>query len=253
MASDVTPAEVAPGVFHVEGSRTNLYLVVEGDEVCVVDSGYPGDRQLVVTAIERIGRSPGDVAAVLLTHAHADHIGSAEWLRATHGARVLTHEAEVAHARGEHEQRIRTLDMVIRIWRPDMFSFTRNVLRSKALSAEHVQEVIGFGEDGQPLDVPGGAIGVFTPGHTSGHCSYHLPDRGVLISGDALVTEDSLTRVEGPRILNRLFNHDHRQAAGSLARLRGLEADVVLPGHGPPFRGSPAEAVALAEAATGQI
>jgi glyoxylase-like metal-dependent hydrolase (beta-lactamase superfamily II) len=39
------------------------------------------------------------------------------------------------------------------------------------------------------------AADVFSPGHTYGHCALNLPERGALISGDAIVTLDPYTRV----------------------------------------------------------
>lgn len=65
------------------------------------DAGYPGDLDPIVAALENLGRPLADVSAVLLTHAHIDHIGSAEMLRTRHGATVHTHCEEGAHARGE--------------------------------------------------------------------------------------------------------------------------------------------------------
>ena len=60
------------------------------------------------------------------------------------------------------------------------------------------------------------------------------------------MTEHAVTRSVGPQLLPDFFNTDTGQARASLARLRGLEAEVVVPGHGPAFRGSPDRAVELA-------
>ena len=46
-----------------------------------------------------------------------------------------------------------------------------------------------------------------------------------------------------------MFNHDEAAALASLQALAGLAADVVLPGHGPAYHGSPASAVQQAVAA----
>lgn len=240
MRTDTT--EVADGVVRIAGSRTNAYVIADGDDVCLVDTGYPGDLDRVSAALGTIGRAAADVTAVLLTHAHVDHIGSAERFRREHGAAVHAHADEAAHARGEREERISNLDMLLRLWWPKMWSFLGNVLSAGGTTVEHVTEVTTFVEDGA-LDLPGAPVPLFTPGHTSGHCSYHLPDRGVVITGDALVTHDSLTGARGPRLLNHLFNHDHAAATASLQRLAGVDADVLLPGHGDPWRGDPADAV----------
>jgi glyoxylase-like metal-dependent hydrolase (beta-lactamase superfamily II) len=91
--------------------------------------------------------------------------------------------------------------------------------------------------------VPGAPVAVATPGHTSGHTSFHLPDRGALLTGDALMTGHALVRHGGPQLLPAFFNTDTGRARESLRRLRGLAADVVVPGHGPAWRGSPDLAV----------
>jgi glyoxylase-like metal-dependent hydrolase (beta-lactamase superfamily II) len=71
----------------------------------------------------------------------------------------------------------------------------------------------------------------------------------VLITGDALVTAHPVARATGPQLCPPMFNHDEAAGLDSLHALAGLPADVVLPGHGPAYRGSPASAVELALAA----
>lgn len=244
-----TVSEVGPGVHFVEASHTNVVLVVEGQEVTVIDSGYPRDRRLVEAAVGEVGRDLEDVAAVVLTHAHVDHLGSAEWLRRTFGIPVLCHTAEAQQARGEVEERISERDLLLRLWRPGVLRFLANVVASGGLRPEHVAEVTTFA-DQDVVDVPGRPVAVHTPGHTSGHVGLHLPDRGVLVTGDALITVDVWDRGRrGPQLIRAPFNHDHGQAVDSLSRYEALDADVVVPGHGRPWVGSPAEAVAEARRA----
>jgi glyoxylase-like metal-dependent hydrolase (beta-lactamase superfamily II) len=112
-----------------------------------------------------------------------------------------------------------------------------------AFRVDYVREASTF-TDGV-LDVPGRPVAVPTPGHTSGHVSFNLPDQGVLLAGDALVTKQPWERVERsrPQLLHPDFNHDHQAAVQALSHLRLLEASVVLCGHGAPFRRTPAQAV----------
>ena len=62
-----------------------------------------------------------------------------------------------------------------------------------------------------------------------------------------LATVNLTTGDPGPRVMP--INEDHDRARDSLSKLEGLEAAVVAPGHGEPFEGSPADAVARARAA----
>ncbi len=235
--------QVAEGVVRVAGSRTNLYIVYDGDSICLVDTGYPRDLDLIRFALEELGRSFADVSAVLLTHAHVDHMGSAERLRVEQDATVLAHTEEEAHARGELEERMATGYILSRLWWPKMLSFLLNLIRAGGVQLQHVRQLSTFDEASGGLDLPGRPVPVFTPGHTSGHCSFVLPDRGVLLTGDAFVTHDSLTQETGPRLLHKAFNHDQEETVRSLNRMRDVQADVILPGHGEPFHGSPADAI----------
>jgi glyoxylase-like metal-dependent hydrolase (beta-lactamase superfamily II) len=102
--------------------------------------------------------------------------------------------------------------------------------------------------DGDRLDVPGRPTVVHTPGHTYGHCALHLADRGVLIAGDAFVTYNPYTNSHGPQIVSGAATADSAAALASLEKLTALEAEVTLTGHGDPWRGTVATAVAAAEA-----
>ena len=96
------------------------------------------------------------------------------------------------------------------------------------------------------LDIPGSPRVVHLPGHTPGSAALHVPSRDALFVGDALATLAVTTGDTGPRIAP--FTADRETALGSLARLDGLEAGFVLPGHGEPWTGGVAEAVRLVRA-----
>lgn len=247
---DVDVVEVASGVFQARAKHVGWVLVVDGGEVTLVDTGYPGDRDRVIASLSRIGRSPADVAAVVLTHAHPDHLGSAEYFRTVVGRPVLAHELEVPNATGTRIEQVSIPTLVKMAWRSDVFVWAMDVIRLKGAKVERLGDVQTFGTG--PLDVPGRPVPVHTPGHTSGHCAMHLPERGVLLAGDALMTDHALAHTSGPQLLPEFFNHDNARARESLDRLAALAADVVIPGHGPVFRGTPAQAVAAAIAAVGE-
>jgi glyoxylase-like metal-dependent hydrolase (beta-lactamase superfamily II) len=97
-----------------------------------------------------------------------------------------------------------------------------------------------FPNDGA-LDVPGHPVPVPTRGHTSGHTAYLLPDVGVIVTGDELVTGHAVLPRTGPQLLPAFFNHGDPRAA--VAALEHLDADLILPGHGEPLRRPIADAV----------
>jgi glyoxylase-like metal-dependent hydrolase (beta-lactamase superfamily II) len=239
MRADVR--QVADGTYLVHGSNTNWVILTEGDAVTLVDTGYPGDRQLVLDSLAQVGSSPEAVAAVLITHAHNDHLGSAEYLRSAHGTPVYLHEAEVPHARREFLQQVTVGAVLKNAWRPGVLPWMVHALRSGGTEQHPVTAPEPFPGAG-PLDLPGRPVPVHTPGHTSGHCVFHLPDAGIMISGDALVSGHPTSRVKGPQLLPVMFHHERDRAVTSLDVLEALDADVLLPGHGPLHNGPIREA-----------
>lgn len=234
MRADVQ--QVADGTYLVHGSNTNWVILTEGDAVTLVDTGYPGDRERVLASLARVGSSPEAVAAVLITHAHNDHLGSAEYLRATYGTPVHLHEAEVPHARREFLHQVSVGTVLGNGWRPGVLPWAVHALRSGGTAHVPVTAPQAFPTAGA-LDLPGRPVPVHTPGHTDGHCAYHLPGTGVLISGDALVSGHPTSRVEGPQLLPDMFHHERSCALASLNVLAELEGELLLPGHGPVHRG----------------
>src|SRR5437773_1722509 len=98
---ETEPVELAPGVWRAGTELVNWYLVEDGGRVTIVDAGLPGYRPQLDRALARMGRGLGDVAAVILTHAHADHVGIAEPVRAELGVAVHVHadDEELARTR----------------------------------------------------------------------------------------------------------------------------------------------------------
>jgi glyoxylase-like metal-dependent hydrolase (beta-lactamase superfamily II) len=119
--------------------------------------------------------------------------------------------------------------------------------RAGALRVHGVQDTSRL-DPGATLDVPGRPVVVLSPGHTFGHCALHLPDRGVLFSGDALVTLDPYTAKVGPRIVAGAATADAGMALRSLDALAATEARTVLPGHGEPWTQGIRSAVDIARA-----
>jgi glyoxylase-like metal-dependent hydrolase (beta-lactamase superfamily II) len=107
------------------------------------------------------------------------------------------------------------------------------MVRDGIPTTQALTEDVAAGLPGAPMAIP-------TPGHTGGHCSFVVD--GVLVAGDALVTGHPLLTRSGPQLLPDLFNHDQDGCVRSLAALGLLDTDVLLPGHGPVWRGSIREA-----------
>lgn len=236
------PEQVADGVHLVTGTDVNWILVQDGDALTVVDTGYPGDADRLDASVRALGREPGDVAAVLVTHWHVDHVGNAaRWWR-EHGVPTYLHPDELPNARGERHESATPLDVARRAWRPRAAAWALRISRAGGTAHPSGEHVRSWDDDG-PLDLPGAPRPVHVPGHTSGSTAYLFGDVGVLATGDALVTGHALSSRSGPQQLPAFFAADPALASASLGRLRDLEADVLAPGHGSAWRGRPANAV----------
>jgi glyoxylase-like metal-dependent hydrolase (beta-lactamase superfamily II) len=232
--------DVAPGVHRIGEHFVNWYIVEENGRLTVVDAGLPASWRSFLGALGEIGRKPADVEALVLTHAHFDHVGFAERARAELGVPVYVHEndAPLTKRPWMYMSERSPLSYLDRRTLPIVASF----VRAGAQRVGPIREVRRFGDEGT-LDVPGSPVVVFTPGHTLGHVALHLPDRDAVISGDALVTHDPYTDTRGPRIVAQAATADSERALASLDRLAETGAGTLLPGHGEPWTGGAESAV----------
>ncbi|OBB35367.1 MBL fold metallo-hydrolase [Mycobacterium sp. 852002-51961_SCH5331710] len=213
----------------------NWTLVTDETGVMLIDTGFPGNRDDVLQSLRELGFGIDDLRAILLTHAHIDHFGSAIWFAETHGTPVYCHAAEVGHAKREYLEQASPVDIAKHIWRPRYLTWSVAITRKGGMLRDGIPTAQALTED-VAATLPGTPMAIPTPGHTGGHCSF-LVD-GVLVSGDALVTGHPLSTRGGPQLLPGLFNHDQDGCVRSLSALGLLDTEVLLPGHGPVWRGS---------------
>lgn len=235
------PTQVAPGVHRLGDHGINFYLIEEPDGLVLVDAGVPAHLDQLRKLLADLGGSVADVRAVLLTHGHLDHTGLVHDIQAA-GAAIWIQKLDAAilrdgprsvtrHAKPERSM----LPYLLR--RPSALAGPFQLARAGAFTAPAVQGARSFDADQMLEDVPGAPRAVLLPGHTPGSAGYLFADRGLLFTGDALVTADPFSGRIGPTVMSRGLSHDGDTALAALDRLDELTADVLLPGHGAPFTG----------------
>jgi glyoxylase-like metal-dependent hydrolase (beta-lactamase superfamily II) len=235
--------EVAPGIRRLGKGLINAYLLEEAGGVTIVDTGVPGYYSRDLPAeLSAMGRTLDDVRAVVLTHAHSDHLGFAERIRRERSVFVRIHTADAQLARGEVKPLRDPAAPGIRAIRPGpLLGFLIYSARLGAMRTPPVLEVATF-DDGATLDLPGAPRVVHVPGHTAGSAALVVVSRDAIFVGDALATRNVLSGSTGPQLAP--FGADLRQAYDSLERLDGIDVQTVLPGHGQPWTAGLAEALA---------
>jgi len=219
--------EIAPGIRRFGPGLVNSYLLAEQGGVTIVDAGAPGYWSELPRELAALGRSLEDVKAVVLTHAHSDHIGFAEKIRSERGVPIRVHVDDVPLTKKPATPKFTGTIRPLAALRFLLFALTHGMARIPPILE------VGTFRDGEVIDVPGRPRVIHVPGHSEGSAALHVASRDTIFIGDAFVTLDVLSGATGPRMSP--FNADVARAYGSLARLDGVEARLVLPGHGAPW------------------
>ena len=230
------PRHVADGVERVPVIFVNAYLVGErGGPWALIDSGLPGFASRIRRAVEkRIGR---DVPpqAIILTHGHFDHAGSAAELARYWNTTVYVHPLELPFLTGRADY-------------PPQDPTVGGALGFLSRTFPHRGINLGDRVEALPSDgsVPGMPAWrwLHTPGHTAGHVSLFRDADRTLLAGDALATLDQDSAIAmvtqrpefsvPPAPLTTDWDAAHR----SVRRLAALRPYAVSAGHGLPVRGS---------------
>jgi glyoxylase-like metal-dependent hydrolase (beta-lactamase superfamily II) len=227
------PRQLADGVVRLGSSMVNWYLVGDDSGVTIVDTGLRGYRDQLEPGLGLLGRSLDDVRAVILTHGDADHTGVASRL-----AEELPDLPIHLHSEDEylvHGGSKKTEDGHIGfLLRPSIYPLLVHFARHDGLRGPKIERTVALAEV-ESLDVPGQPRVIHVPGHTKGHVVFHFPAQSALFVGDTIVTWNPATGKRGPQLMRPGFNMSNKTALESLSRYEGLEADLLLSGHGEPW------------------
>ncbi|ASB88378.1 MBL fold metallo-hydrolase [Bacillus sonorensis] len=182
--------------------QTNAYILSNDDGTCLIFD--PGSEAGKLNAyIKEKGLTP---LAVLLTHAHFDHIGAVDKVRKEWNIPVYVHENEAE-------------------WLTDPSLNGSALLTGQQITAEKADRLI---DEENELKIGSFKLQVlFTPGHSPGSVSYYVQEENMIISGDVLF-KGSVGRTDLPG-----GNHDVLMDSIHKKLLSLPEETLVLSGHGP--------------------
>lgn len=171
--------------------------IIYGRTITLIDTGVAGCERQIFDAILSRGRKPSEIALIILTHSHPDHIGAASAVRRATGCRIAAHPAERAWIEDvELQKRERPVP-----------GFSMLVGGSVRVDLGPVgDDPIGLDESrDRKMRV------IHTPGHSSGSISLFMAEEGVLFSGDAIpvpgdlpVYDDAIASVQSIKRLREL-------------------------------------------------
>lgn len=245
--------EIAPGVYFLEVgggfSRSNVYFVQSGTSWVLIDAASEKCGQLIRRAAESVFGAGTRPVAILLTHDHPDHAGSARELAQMWDCPVYVHPDELPLATIGDMATVKKYASPLDRWivLPILHLMPRR--RAEAVIAKSSLKGVV-----QALDPDASIPGlpdwkcISAPGHTPGHIAFFRSSDCILVTGDAILTVD-LNSICG--VLSWIFHSKGQRVSGppwystwrkqtakkSVMELAGLEPHVLAPGHGLPMTG----------------
>lgn len=211
--------EVAPGLWRVRLGFVSAYLVDVGDGLVLIDTGTAGSGRRIVEAVQSIGREPGEIRQILVTHCHGDHAGGLAEMKRLTGAPAAMHPLDAAMVREGHSMRpLRTAPGLLNaIVGGLLVNFAPRTIER----AEVEQEI----QDGETVL---GLRAIHAPGHCAGQLVFLRPEHG-----GALIAADAAANVR--RLALSPVYEDVAEGRRTLSKLSALPFQVACFGHGRPI------------------
>ncbi len=213
----------APQAFYTGPQAPNVYLVSDGGEGALIDSGF-GDENSLRARLEYLRQRPDlRLRYIVLTHHHFDHSSGAHELRQATGAQVVLHQREEPFLRDWQSEIPQDIDLP-----SEQREVMERVQRFRQQAAQATPDVAI--SDSTSLEVGGLTLELVpTPGHTLGSVCVYLREERALFTGDTALGLGTVVVSPPP-------HGDMRLYLESLEQLKGYDSAMMLPGHGPPVR-----------------
>ncbi len=197
----------------------NVFLIKDGGEALLIDAGFSDDESYNKRMEFLQAHGDAKLRYILLTHHHYDHSSGAQRLREATGAEIVLHVDEEKWLLSPQEE---TGDFEIP---EDQKEAREQAKKWREEAAKAVPDVRV--EDGAVIKVGGFHVQcLHTPGHTAGHLCFYVPEEKVLFSGDNVLGVGTAAISPPP-------HGDMGQYVASLRRMKDVDAELLLPGHGP--------------------
>ncbi len=206
---NVTPFRIAGNIYYVGTHGLGAYLITSGHQAVLLDTGLPENAALIEQNIQQLGFKRSDIKMILISHAHWDHVGALAQIQKDTGAKVVAMQQDVA---------------ALNTGKP----IGDNTVQEIAFTPVQVDKIV---QDGTSVKL--GKIklqATLTPGHTPGCTTWstEIQEQGqirkvvfpcsISVAGNVLAGNQHY-----PKIVQ-----DYRQ---SFARLKNMQADIVLTSH----------------------
>jgi glyoxylase-like metal-dependent hydrolase (beta-lactamase superfamily II) len=213
------------------GSNTDAFiyptLIQTAHELVLVDTGYPGQADVIFSVAAQQGYDLNKLTRIVLTHHDFDHVGSLQEIkRRCPQARVIAAAKEAAFISGRKKAfRLQQAEAV--------FESLQEAEKAGAKAFQAFLETIvpcavdATVRDGDWIDRDRHIRVVETPGHTEGHISLLIVDTKTWITGDALVYEEGLLKLANPE-----YAFDLSLARESAKKIQAEEPATIVCYHG---------------------
>lgn len=217
---------------NISTSATNCYVVLDGEDVLIVDTGAPSDEGFAIldAALDELKVDRAH-RRFFLTHLHLDHVGLIDRI-AQPGAVLYVSPVDfeaVRASRGASSfDKARSLFVAEGFSLSDALGYARYAVEPRLFDASRLTLV--FSCDGDAIEVGRYCFRVIeTPGHTPGHLSLYEPRSRLLLGGDHILF------VISPSIALFPDGSDSLQAyLDSLDKVRRLGCKTLFVSHGEP-------------------